>query len=123
MGYRIAVVGASGNVGRELLNILAEREFPADDVIALASSRSLGRKVGYGLDQEIACQDLANFDMAVASIGCDLVGESDYLPVEFQTGLTRQQVIETAQFRLATDAAVQLENGGVRLITGDCAPA
>ena len=67
--------------------------------------------------------DLANFDLAVASIGCDLVGDSDYLPVEFQTGLTREQVIETAQFRLATEAAVQLENGGIRLVTGDCAPA
>ena len=73
--------------------------------------------------QGLTPQDLANFDVAVASIGCDLVGESDYLPVELQTGLTREQVIETAQFRLATDAAVQLENGGVRLITGDCAPA
>ena len=73
--------------------------------------------------QGVTQQDLANFDLAVASIGCDLIGESDYLPVELQTGLTRQQVIDTAQFRLATDAAVQLENGGVRLVTGDCAPA
>ena len=67
--------------------------------------------------------DMANFDMAVASVGCELVGESDYLPVELQTGLTREQVIQTAQFRLATDAAVSLENGGIRLITGGCAPA
>mgnify|MGYP001799498090 CR=1 FL=1 len=73
--------------------------------------------------QGVTQQDLANFDLAVASIGCDLIGESDYLPVELQTGLTRQQVIDTAQFRLATDAAVQLENGGVRLVIGDCAPA
>ncbi len=43
MGYKIAVVGATGNVGREMLAIIAEREFPADDVIALASSRSIGR--------------------------------------------------------------------------------
>lgn len=73
--------------------------------------------------QGVTQQDLANFDVAVASIGCDLVGDSDYLPVELQTGLSREQVIETAQFRLATEAAVQLENGGVRLVTGDCAPA
>ena len=42
MGYRIAVVGATGNVGRELLNVLAERQFPLDEVAALASGRSTG---------------------------------------------------------------------------------
>ena len=42
MGYRVAVVGATSNVGREVLNILAERNFPADEVFALASSRSIG---------------------------------------------------------------------------------
>ena len=72
--------------------------------------------------QGVTQQDIANFDVAVASIGCELVGESDYLPVEFQTGLTREQVIQTAQFRITTEDAVALENGGVRLVTGDCAP-
>ena len=73
--------------------------------------------------QGVTQADLVSFDEAVVSIGCDLVGESEYLPVELQTGLTREQVVETAQFRLATEEAVQLENGGIRLITGDCAPA
>jgi hypothetical protein len=68
-------------------------------------------------------QDLAAFDEAVASVGCALVGESDYLPVELQTGLTREQVIQTAAYRVAAEEAVQLESGGVRLITGACAPA
>ena len=45
MGYKIAVVGATGNVGREMLNILAEREFPVDEIVALASRRSLGSEV------------------------------------------------------------------------------
>ena len=45
MGYSVAVVGATGNVGREMLDILAEREFPADEVVALASRRSLGVEV------------------------------------------------------------------------------
>ena len=67
--------------------------------------------------------DLVAFDEAVASIGCDLVGESDYLPVELQTGLTREQVVQTAAFRVAAEEAVRLENGGVRLISGACAPA
>ena len=48
MGYKVAVVGATGNVGREMLNLLAEREFPADEVIALASRRSMGVEVSYG---------------------------------------------------------------------------
>ena len=48
MGYRVAVVGATGNVGREMLNILAERAFPADEVIALASRRSQGTEVSFG---------------------------------------------------------------------------
>ena len=50
MGYTVAVIGATGNVGRELLTILAEREFPADSVVALASSRSIGSQVSYGED-------------------------------------------------------------------------
>ena len=61
MGYRVAVVGATGNVGREMLNILAEREFPADEVFAIASSRSIGTEVSYG-DKTLKCRDLATFD-------------------------------------------------------------
>jgi hypothetical protein len=68
-------------------------------------------------------EELVMFDEAVASIGCDLVGESDYLPVELQTGLTREEVIEVAQFRLLNEEAVRLENGGIRLNTGTCAAA
>ena len=61
MGYKIAVVGATGNVGHEILKILDERNFPADDVIALASSRSVGKEVSFG-DQNLAVKDLATFD-------------------------------------------------------------
>ena len=59
MGYKVAVVGATGNVGRELLGVMAEREFPADEVVALASSRSLGKEVSYGLNRVLKVQDLA----------------------------------------------------------------
>ena len=69
MGYRVAIVGATGNVGRELLATLAEREFPADEVIALASERSAGRVVSYGEDRELAVGDLASFDFK----GTDIV--------------------------------------------------
>ena len=61
MGYTVAVVGATGNVGHEMLNILAEREFPADKVHAIASRRSLGREVSYG-DTVLKCEDLEQFD-------------------------------------------------------------
>jgi aspartate-semialdehyde dehydrogenase len=68
MGLRVAVVGATGNVGREMLAILEERLFPADEVIALASRRSIGVEVSYG-DKTLKCKDLENFDFS----GIDLV--------------------------------------------------
>ena len=69
MGYRIAVVGATGNVGREILATLAERNFPADEVIALASERSVGSELSFGEDTVLKVQDLAGFDFA----GIDIV--------------------------------------------------
>ena len=67
MGYRVAVVGATGNVGREMMNVLAERKFPADEVFAIASRRSLGTEVSYG-DKILKCLDLENFDFSRADI-------------------------------------------------------
>ena len=63
MGYKVAVVGATGNVGREMLNILAEREFPVDQAYAIASRRSLGAEVSFG-DKVLKCQDLDQFDFS-----------------------------------------------------------
>jgi aspartate-semialdehyde dehydrogenase len=65
MGYRVAVVGATGNVGREMLNVLAERKFPADEVYAIASRRSLGTEVSFG-DSTLKCHDLEQFDFSKA---------------------------------------------------------
>ena len=61
MGYKVAVIGATGNVGREMLNILAEREFPADEVFAIASRKSMGVEVSFG-DHRLICRDLEQFD-------------------------------------------------------------
>jgi len=88
MGYRIAVVGATGNVGREMLNILDERGFPADEVVALASRRSLGTEVSYG-DRTLRTKDLATFDftgfdMALFAIGSDATKE--YAPKAARAG-------------------------------------
>ena len=63
MGYKVAVVGATGNVGREMLNILEEREFPVDEVHAIASRRSLGVEVSFG-DRVLKCKDLEQFDFS-----------------------------------------------------------
>jgi aspartate-semialdehyde dehydrogenase len=63
MGYKVAVVGATGNVGREMLNILDERDFPADVVHAIASRRSVGMEVSYG-DKILKCKDLETFDFS-----------------------------------------------------------
>jgi aspartate-semialdehyde dehydrogenase len=63
MSYNVAVVGATGNVGREMLNILHEREFPVNQVFAIASRRSTGVEVSFG-DKTLKCQDLATFDFS-----------------------------------------------------------
>jgi len=65
---KIAVVGATGNVGREILNILAERKFPADEVVALASRNSVGKKVSFG-DKELTVQALDDYDFTGTKIG------------------------------------------------------
>ncbi|MCU0803310.1 MAG: aspartate-semialdehyde dehydrogenase [Rhodobacteraceae bacterium] len=73
MGYRVAVVGATGNVGREMLNILAEREFPVDEIVALASRKSLGTEISFG-DKTLKCKDLDTFDFTGWDIALFAVG-------------------------------------------------
>ncbi len=75
MGYKVVVAGATGNVGREMLNILAEREFPIDEIVALASRKSIGTEVSFG-DKTLITKDLDTFDftgwdMALFAIGSD----------------------------------------------------
>ncbi|MBX9465028.1 MAG: aspartate-semialdehyde dehydrogenase [Aquamicrobium sp.] len=67
MGFKIAVAGATGNVGREMLNILEERGFPADEVVALASRRSVGTEVSYG-DRTLKVKDLSTYDFSDTDI-------------------------------------------------------
>jgi aspartate-semialdehyde dehydrogenase len=75
MGYKVVVAGATGNVGREMLNILAEREFPVDEIAALASRKSMGTQVSFG-DKTLKTRDLDTFDftgwdIALFAIGSD----------------------------------------------------
>jgi aspartate-semialdehyde dehydrogenase len=79
MGYKVAVVGATGNVGREMLAILAERTFPADEVVALASRRSLGVEVSYG-DETLKIKalehcDFSDIDICLMSAGSPVAKE------------------------------------------------
>jgi len=75
MGYNIVVVGATGNVGREMLNILAERQFPVEKIAVLASRRSLGTEVSFGDDtlktKDLDTFDFSGWDMALFAIGSD----------------------------------------------------
>lgn len=73
MGYKVVVVGATGNVGREMLNVLAERQFPADEIAALASRKSLGTDVGFG-DRTLKTKDLDGFDFGGWDIALFAVG-------------------------------------------------
>jgi aspartate-semialdehyde dehydrogenase len=67
MGYRVAVVGATGNVGREMMNILEEVNFPVEKMHAIASRKSIGTEVNFG-EQKIACEDLEQFDFSKVDI-------------------------------------------------------
>lgn len=73
MGYKVVVCGATGNVGREMLNILAEREFPVDEITVLASRRSLGTDVSFG-DKTLKTKDLDTFDFTGWDIAFFAIG-------------------------------------------------
>jgi aspartate-semialdehyde dehydrogenase len=67
MGFKVAVVGATGNVGREMLNILEEREFPADEVVAIASRKSIGTEVSFG-NTTLKVKALEHYDFSDVDI-------------------------------------------------------
>ena len=105
MGYRVAVVGATGNVGRELFNILAERQFPLDDVAAVASSRSTGNLIDFGdSGEELRVKNLEHFDfsgwdIALFAAGSDV--SKVYAPKAAAAGCT---VIDNSSlFRMDPD--------------------
>jgi len=88
VGYRIVVVGATGNVGREMLNILDERKFPVDEIKVLASRRSLGTEVSFG-DRTLKTLDLDTFDFTGWDIALFAVGSeatAKYAPVAAKAG-------------------------------------
>jgi len=104
MGYTVAVVGATGNVGRELLSILAEREFPVEEVIALASARSVGAEVSFGDDDILQVQNLDGFDFTGVDIVLSSPGASvsaKYAPIAAAAGAV--VIDNTSHFRMEPD--------------------
>ena len=107
MGYRVAVVGATGNVGREILNILVEREFPGDEVFAVASQSSLGKEVSFGDTDILKVQSLEAFDFSDVDIGLFSPGgqvSAEYAPLAAASGCI--VVDNTSHFRM--DPAIPL---------------
>ena len=103
MSYKVAVVGATGAVGHEMLSVLHERRFPVNDVIALASDRSAGKDVSFG-DNDLRVQDLAKFDFRGVDIVLSSAGakiSADFAPGAAKTGAVI--IDNTSHFRMDPD--------------------
>ena len=104
MGYRVAVVGATGAVGREMLKVLSERNFPADEVVALASGRSTGSEISFGEKTVLKVKNLDTFDFAGWDIGLFSPGaavSAVYAPRAAAAGCV--VIDNTSQFRMDLD--------------------
>ena len=119
MGYRLAVVGGTGNVGREILATLADRSFPADEVIPLASARSIGKEVSYGDGDVLKVRDLATFDFK----GVDIVLSSPgakvsavYAPKAVAAGAV--VIDNTSHFRMDPDVPLVVPEVNPEAIAG-----
>ncbi len=103
MGFKVAVVGATGNVGREMLNILHERTFPADEVVPLASTRSAGRDAMYG-DETLKVKALDTFDFSTVDIALFSAGgdiSRKWGPIAAQAGCV--VIDNSSAFRMDPD--------------------
>ncbi len=119
MGYKVAVVGATGNVGRELLRTMAERDFPADEVVALASSRSVGMELSYGDKRLLKAQDLSLYDFK----GTDIVFSSPgaaisakYSPIAAAAGAV--VIDNTSHFRMDPDVPLVIPEVNPEALSG-----
>ncbi len=104
MGYRVAVVGATGAVGREMIKVLAERNFPADEVVALASGRSTGSEISFGEKKVLTVRNLETFDFRGCDIGLFSPGaavSAVHAPRAAEAGCV--VIDNTSQFRMDPD--------------------
>ena len=138
MGYRVAVVGATGAVGREMLQTLAERNFPADKVHALASSSSTGRELSYGDDITLTVESLDRFnftsaDIALFSAGSEIskafapkAGEAGCLVIDNSSAFRMDDDVPLIVPEVNADAVerVTRANGGRNIIANpNCSTA
>jgi aspartate-semialdehyde dehydrogenase len=120
MGYRIAVVGATGNVGREILNVLAERQFPLDEVAAVASARSTGDVIDFGdSGKELKVQNLEHFDfsgwdMALFAAGSEV--SKIHVPRAAKSGCTA--IDNSSLFRMDPDVPLIVPEVNAEAIAG-----
>jgi len=117
--YKVAVVGATGAVGREMLKTVAEREFPVGDVIALASGKSKGSEVSFGEDQVLTVQDLATFDFKGVDICLSSAGAQ--ISAEFAPNAAKAGCIvidNTSQFRMDPDVPLVVPEVNPQAIAG-----
>lgn len=120
MGYRIAVIGATGNVGREMLNILAERQFPVDEIAAVASPRSTGDIIDFGdSGRELKVQNIDHFDFSgwdMALFACGSAASKIYAPRSAAAGCT---VIDNSSlFRMDPDVPLIVPEVNPQAIDG-----
>jgi len=118
MGYKVAVVGATGNVGREILATLADRAFPADEVVALASERSTGYEVSFG-DAVLKVKNLAEYDFRGTDIVLSSPGASVsaiYAPKAAAAGAV--VIDNTSKFRMEPDVPLVVPEVNPQAIAG-----
>ncbi|NKB55175.1 MAG: aspartate-semialdehyde dehydrogenase [Alphaproteobacteria bacterium] len=119
MGYRVAIVGATGNVGRELLTTLDERAFPIDSITALASENSAGKVVSFGEDKELNVQSLSSFDFKGTDIVLSSAGgkiSAEFAPRAAKAGAV--VIDNTSHFRLDPDVPLVVPEVNGHAIAG-----
>jgi aspartate-semialdehyde dehydrogenase len=119
MGYKVAVVGATGAVGREMLQTLAEREFPVDEAVALASAKSKGREVSFGDETVLTVMDLDTYDFKGMDIALFSAGGSisaKYAPRAAKAGAV--VIDNTSHFRMEKDVPLVVPEVNPQAIAG-----
>ena len=118
MGYRVAVVGATGAVGREMLQTLSERQFPADKIYALASSKSAGKEVSYGDEQTLIVEPLEKFEFSTADIALFSAGGDTAKVFASKAGAAGCLVIDNSSaFRMDDDVPLIVTEVNADVIT------
>ncbi len=119
MGYKVAVVGATGNVGREMLSILAERNFLVDEVFALASKRSVGTEISFGEKTILKVKDLDTFDFTGIDIALSSPGAAVSKVFAPRAGAQGCVVIDnTSQFRMDPDVPLVVPEVNPQAVAG-----